>query len=116
MEKHNGHIRICQDERSEFQRGHKDNENRVAIEGVKFGERTEMSRGTKTERVHGLILHVCSSTPSVFPSACEKVAVSKVETLVELLEDLHERTGSGALKPSASLMEIAVLTLCRSPP
>ena len=45
----------------------------------------------------------------------EKVAVSKVAALVELLEDLHERTGSGALKPSASLMEVAVLTLCRSP-
>jgi hypothetical protein len=44
----------------------------------------------------------------------EMVAVSKVTALLELLEDLDERTGSQSLKPTAKLMEIVVLTLCRS--
>jgi len=44
----------------------------------------------------------------------EKLAVSRVTALLELLEDLYRETGSHTLKPNAKLMEIVVLTLCRS--
>ena len=91
-------------------------------------ENNPFTAATESEKLLRRMVHLAQSGfPDLMPdslsflkvartwSQCrEKVAVSKVAALVELLEDLHVRTGSSALKPTASLMEIAVLTLCRS--